>query len=420
MNRKLRLLSLCAGIGAIDYVWLYILGQEIAGQVEIDPYCQAILARHFPDVPKRGDIREVRGDEFGTIDLVAGGVPCQPFSLSGKRRGTADDRYLWPEALRIVRCCQPRWTLIENVAGFISLALDVVYADLESAGYTCRAVVLPACAVGAPHFRERVFIVAHATGRGCQIEPNAAGRTMQLDASGTVADATQFGQRTWRPQQQRPAGAVQPDGAGASDGMADAARQQNRRLQQQRVSSNLDASSTNVADSNGHRRGQRAGQPQREFGGAGPSNAGAAHPQGKLADAEIVGLSQWETFGTDLAAQREAAQRSGDTKQLSLVGQAQPRMGRVADGLADWVDGTRWPAPPGEPQHEWEPPRTIVERDRDRARRLKALGNAIVPQQIAPILHAIVEIERAGEDEQATTAFDPGDRDAGGDHSPHG
>ena len=73
---KLRLLSLCAGIGAIDYVWSHILGQEIAGQVEIDPFCQAILSRNFPDVPKCGDIREMRGDEFGTIDLVAGGIPC--------------------------------------------------------------------------------------------------------------------------------------------------------------------------------------------------------------------------------------------------------------------------------------------------------------------------------------------------------
>ena len=148
---KKRLLSLCSGIGGIDYAWSHLLGQEIAGQVENDPYCQAVLQKQWPDVVKRADIREVHGDEFGPIDLVAGGVPCQPFSVSGQRRGTDDDRHLWPAAFAIIERCQPTWVLIENVVGFISLALDLVQTDLESAGYTSQAYVLPACAVGAPH-----------------------------------------------------------------------------------------------------------------------------------------------------------------------------------------------------------------------------------------------------------------------------
>jgi len=116
-----------------------------------------------------------------------------------------------------------------------------------------------------------------------------------------------------------------------------------------------------------------------------------------MADANIAGLPQREAFRGNLGTQREATQRDRDAWQSWRVGQARPRVGRGVDGLAGWLDSTRWPALPGEQQHEWEPPRTVIGRDRDRAKRLKALGNAVVPQQIAPILHAIVEIERNNE-----------------------
>src|SRR5579884_3827706 len=132
MTQPLRLLSLCAGIGAIDYVWSQILGQEIAGQVEIDPFCVAVLASHWPQVPRLPDIRKVHGDEFGPVDVVAAGIPCQPYSTAGKRRGAQDDRDLWPDVLRILRCCKPAWALVENVVGFVSLALDDVCIDLET------------------------------------------------------------------------------------------------------------------------------------------------------------------------------------------------------------------------------------------------------------------------------------------------
>jgi DNA (cytosine-5)-methyltransferase 1 len=156
----LRLLSLCSGIGMIDYVWSVILKQEIAGQVEINPYCQALLSERWPDVPKSRDLKELtKHDPFETVDVVAGGIPCQPFSGVGKRRGTDDDRHLWPYAFAIVQRHKPTWVLIENVARFAIMALDVVQADLESANYQSQAYVLPACAVGAPHARERVFIL---------------------------------------------------------------------------------------------------------------------------------------------------------------------------------------------------------------------------------------------------------------------
>lgn len=133
---------------------------ECAGQVEIDPYCQAVLAKHWPNVKRMGDIREVKGNEFGTVDLVCGGFPCQPFSSAGKRRGKADDRFLWPQMLRVIEAIRPAWVIGENVAGLISLGLDEVLAGLEGQGYACRPFVVPACALNAPHRRDRVWIVA--------------------------------------------------------------------------------------------------------------------------------------------------------------------------------------------------------------------------------------------------------------------
>lgn len=101
---KLRMLSLCSGIGGADLAVEWTGAIEIVGQVEVDPFCQRILEKHWPHVKRMGDIREVRGDEFGSIDLVVGGIPCQPFSSAGKQRGTDDDRYLWPDMFRIVQC----------------------------------------------------------------------------------------------------------------------------------------------------------------------------------------------------------------------------------------------------------------------------------------------------------------------------
>ena len=121
--------SLFAGIGGFD-LGLERAGFEIAWQVEIDGYCQRVLAKHWPNVQRYGDIKTIDWGTIEPVDLVCGGFPCQPFSLAGQRRGTADDRYLWPEVVRCLGTLRPTWFLGENVPGIIRMELDTVLSDL--------------------------------------------------------------------------------------------------------------------------------------------------------------------------------------------------------------------------------------------------------------------------------------------------
>jgi len=154
--------SLFAGIGGFD-LGLERAGMQCQWQVEIDPYCQRVLVNHWPNVKRYGDIRECGKHNLSPVDLICGGFPCQPFSVAGKQRGKADDRYLWPEMLRVIREVRPRWVLGENVAGIINMELDTVLADLEAEGYEVQTFVIPACGVDAPHRRDRVWIVGYAS-----------------------------------------------------------------------------------------------------------------------------------------------------------------------------------------------------------------------------------------------------------------
>ncbi len=157
----LRCGSLFSGIGGLD-LGLERAGFQIAFQIENDPYCQRVLAKHWPDVPRWGDIREVNPDELPRVDLLAGGFPCQPFSIAGRRRAQHDERWLWPEFARTIRALRPRLVLLENVPGLFIRGFGDVLRDLAALGFDAEWEVLPACAFGAPHTRERVFILAHA------------------------------------------------------------------------------------------------------------------------------------------------------------------------------------------------------------------------------------------------------------------
>lgn len=161
----MKLLDLFSGIGGFSLAASW-LGVETVGFVEIDPWCQRVLAKNFPGVPIHGDIKTFDGHAYQGVDIITGGFPCQPYSVAGKRGGADDDRAIWPEMLRVIDESRPRYVLGENVPSLIKMGLDGVYDDLEAIGYTVRSFCIPAGAVQAPHRRERLWIVAHRHGEG--------------------------------------------------------------------------------------------------------------------------------------------------------------------------------------------------------------------------------------------------------------
>lgn len=182
--------SLFAGIGGID-LGLEKAGMECRWQVEIDPYCRGILRKHWPDVPKFGDIRTIK--ELPYVDVIAGGFPCQPTSLNGKRAAQRDERWLWPEFARVVRSVRPRFVLVENVTGLLSAGFGDVLGDLAKLGFDAEWSCLPAGAFGAPHIRNRVFIIAYPAGLAGSVLANTHGAGRQEQPPAVSAPKEQSG-----------------------------------------------------------------------------------------------------------------------------------------------------------------------------------------------------------------------------------
>ncbi len=179
--------SLFSGIGGLE-LGLEWAGMQTAWQVELDDYAQRILHRHWPNVPKHRDIRACGRHNLAPVDLICGGFPCQPHSLAGRRGGSHDERDLWPEYRRILRELRPRWVVAENVPGLLSTDagqfFGAILADLATLGYDAEWSVLSACALGAPHTRERLFLVAHARRLGSfrwRIGEGGTGRNQASD-----------------------------------------------------------------------------------------------------------------------------------------------------------------------------------------------------------------------------------------------
>ena len=217
MDRKLTHGSLFSGIGGFDLAAEWT-GWTNVFHCEINEFCTRILNHHFPNAEHYADITKTDFTPWrGRIDVLSGGFPCQPFSLAGQRKGAGDDRYLWPQMLRAIREIQPSWVVGENVAGILTMVqpgeevevgsqtslfgeadrkrvllrqeyvVETICRDLGSEGYSVQPFLIPACAVGAPHRRDRVWFVAHRTDAGA--ETMQCGRKDGVCATEVASDA---------------------------------------------------------------------------------------------------------------------------------------------------------------------------------------------------------------------------------------
>ena len=200
--------SLFSGIGGFDLAAEWA-GWDNAFNCEIAPFCRQVLKYHFPNATQYEDIKTTDFTVWrGRIDVLSGGFPCQPFSTAGKRKGTADNRYLWPEMLRVIREIKPRWIVGENVRGIISwnrgMVLKQVLIDLATEGYGCLIFSIPACSVDAPHLRYRTWIVAYNVAENPKCDGRKIGELIQEgtevrkfgDISAGSADGVHIQERT--------------------------------------------------------------------------------------------------------------------------------------------------------------------------------------------------------------------------------
>jgi len=329
--------SLFSGIGGIDLAFQQS-GFQIVYQVEIDEYCRQVLKKHWTTVTRYGDIFTI--DALPAVDVMAGGFPCQPVSNAGQRRGEEDERWLWPEFLRLIRQSRPRMVFLENVPGLRTIdsgnTFRSILRELAESGYDAQWAHLRASDAGAPHRRERVFIVAYT----CEIRRDAGRTEQSLQGVGKHS-------KTWG---------------------NDVAYCKNTGIDwRQRVETD---------DAAG---GSTNGQNQRIRSNGGYKALGNATLQ-RMERMRTARVSQFSTLG-----EKRIPDSTGQNRHRSV----KSRLGRVSHGLPVRLDNHRFPAPPGEP-YDWEPSRT-TEVKTNRAARLQALGNAVVPQCVYPVALAIRE-----------------------------
>lgn len=379
-------LSLFSGIGGIDLAAEWA-GIETIAFCEREEFPQKVLQKNFPGIPIYDDVCELTkeklendGIDTRTIDLISAGYPCQPFSHAGKRRGKEDDRHLWPEVARLIREIRPTFFLGENVAGHITMGLDDVLADLENEGYDTQTFVIPSASVGAPHRRERVFIVGYAkydgsyeseigrsidsTSNHFEKRENKASQlkgTSRSNHSKTLGDSTSKRLSQWR--QSRFSQTTEKSGTGLG-----------RQLER---SSQILAHTTS-------KRSRQTWECESVRSEKWTTSSSKALVDSKIK--RLQGSENARKNGVNRSQSRNQQLVGCDTDQTGRS--IESGMGGVLDGIPGRLDEHRWPAALGEEQYDWEPPR-IANGVKDRVGRLKGLGNAVNPHQIYPVLAAL-------------------------------
>lgn len=337
-------LSLFSGIGGLDLA-AERAGFETVGQCEWADYPTKVLEKHWPNVPRWRDIRTLTGESFyertglHTVDVISGGFPCQPFSVAGNQKGKEDDRYLWPEMLRVIRELAPRWVIGENVPGILRIAGRTVCEDLEREGYAVAVLNFEAAAVGAPHRRERVFFVGYAEHNGCFAEQ----KLRSNEAAG----------HQWRQEEQAQAGELAGTGRPFDVPSLRGSESGSTRLIPNANHAGNRASRRTV-DGNGQEISGQRQQPFPQFSGYSEDVADTDKP--RMEGSENAG----STGGS--GENRNKYIRGCGTRNTTWS--TEPNVGRVAHGVPSRVD------------------------------RLKCLGNAVVPQQAYPIFSVVADIAR--------------------------
>ncbi len=386
--------SLFSGIGGMD------LGLERAGmtckwQVEIDEFCRKVLAERFTGVTTFADIKAVRRGQLEPVDLIAGGYPCQPFSLAGKRAGEDDPRHLWPQFRRIICDVRPRYALLENVPGHLSLGFGKVLSDLARLRYDAEWLCLRASDFGASHLRKRVFIVAHRTlGGRRELRESSGGRGFVDGGGEAVDDSKGIRSRTRWPRDgfRSPEDvacngehmAYSPDNHGRGGIGAEEARVGENGIGRRRSSGGYPT----LADPGNRQLPQQGRGPEGRDGagsaGADVSGVGLANPAHNGQGGRVI----CEDCGRNEAIPIERG--GGDGFGVFAPGPNDPRwpailaecpwlapslespVRGVADGVSSWLDRAM----------------------SNRTKRLGRLGNAVVPQVAQWLGERILEAER--------------------------
>ena len=348
--------SLCTGYGGLDQAVTDVLGGTLAWVADTDPAASAILAHHHPDTPNLGDIRSADWTSVAPVDVVTAGIPCQPISNAGKRQGVSDERWLWPAASEALRILRPRYFYLENVSAIRKRGLSDVLAGLATLGYDARWTCLRASAVGAPHHRDRLFLLA------------TDARRLAQDPHGEP-----LGER-WQPAPgETPRGRARPEPSRRSRAPATDAPDLGR---------------------------ERTVSPW--FGRSGSADGRRVLPSDTPGDRWHQGRPQpkGKRRGSHVAVPRDATPQAL-TPLLALTG----TWGRYADAVARWENLTGHPAPPPtEPVRgnarlstrlvEWMmglPPGHVTDvPGLSRNAVFRVLGNGVVPRQGAEALRLLL------------------------------
>ena len=438
----IKILDVCSGIGGFSLGLEATGGFDTVAFCEYDEFCRKVLNKHWPDVPIYKDLKEIGNEPTRLIqefDLICGGVPCQPFSVAGKKKGKEDDRHLWPYMFKIIKHKKPTWVIVENVGGFVNVALDDVCLDLETEGYATQSFIIPACGVSAPHKRDRVWILGklmddskrnehiEEIGGGdgeeredekrqreedstSRISSGASGLRVSdqgHETSGYVADTesdiedgvsrkseSEHDQGDTRLESERSdnrrreRGSTQDVADSSSKGLQGhrgehGLRETSEEEQAVRGSEERDVSNTESIGSSSDNNSRSSTQQDRED--RVQSESGRERSSEGTEDVSNSGGKRGRSGQTDRQDAKDAGELTGS--QEHREGNAEPGLGGMVDGLSSRLDGHHG--------FEVEPdiPR-VAENIPDRVNRLKALGNSIVPQIIYHIGMAILEEER--------------------------